>query len=176
MKQLIYSNSILYIALGLLSPFWIYKVNLISDGNITKFSIAIGLMFISQSVGAFIYGKKSDNKGRKKTINRSLVLAAISIALLQIATNYLGLIILQVSIGLWMGAAETTIKAYMGDLTEEETRGGEFGSYDAIITLCTGVAMIVAGLLTPTYIFYIVAIMILISVIMLNTNRFKKEV
>lgn len=164
------SNSALFFALGLFTPFWIVFLQDFG-GSIQQFGFSIGLMVLAQSVTSYLAGKYSDKLGRKIfLITGGFMLAAVTLGYTLI-TSMVQLYFLQVMNGI-TGAMQATMETtFLGDITKKVSRGADIGKYHAIVGIMAALAMMGGGYIVGQsgykVIFYVTAAIILISTLLL---------
>lgn len=167
-RILLFSNSLMYFAIGLFMPFWVIFVQDFGK-SIESFGFAIGLMALAQSATAYFAGKYSDKFGRKVFLTISgFTMTALAIAYTMI-TTLIQLYALQVINGAVQAMQMTSETAILGDITKKVSRGRAIGRYQAITGILAALAMMGGGFLVGELgidvIFYIVAGFFLISTI-----------
>ena len=168
-QKFLIANSILFLGLGLFSPFWIIFVK--DFGGIEQFGFAMGLMILAQAVSSYLVGRYSDRFGRKLFLVSAGVVMSGVIFSYTIINSLLALYILQVISGIVIAIQQTTEKTILGDLTEKISRGSDIGKYEAITTMVVGLATIFGGIIAGDLgikaIFYITSFLVFLSSAML---------
>ena len=166
----LFSNSILALALGLFTPFYIIFLQNFG-GSIEQFGFAIGLMILAQSITSYFAGGYSDKVGRKIfLIAGGFILTGVVLAYTLIS-SLLMLYILQVVNGVTTSLQMTMETVFLGDVTKKAKRGAKIGRYHAIIGIVTAIAMMAGGLVVGQLgfkaIFYIASGIIFVSTLLL---------
>lgn len=169
-KVFLFSNSILGLAFGLFSPFWMIFLKDFG-GSMEQFGFAIGLMIFAQAIASYFAGKYSDKFGRKIfLIIGGFILSAVIFGY-TVINSLIQLYILQIINGITSAMQMTMETSFLGDTTKKASRGINVGKYHTIVGIVTGLAMMaggfVAGQLGFEIIFYITSILVLISTIIL---------
>jgi len=164
------SNSLMALAVGLFGPFYYIFINNFG-GSIENFGIAAGLLVLSGALFSLVAGKFSDKIGRKPFLIIGGFASAIIVFSYTIIGSLWQLYLLQIFSGIITAGFETAEGAYLGDITSKEKRGEEVGKYDAMIGIFEAVAIFAGGFLAARFgfeiVFYIVAIIALISTIIM---------
>ena len=167
MRKLIISNSVLYLALGLLSIALANKTQELT-GSLNLYGVTMGMVILSQALGAYIFGRLSRKDKRVYQIKVLLYLMILSGICVWILPTYLLMIISLIVFGTLNGGVEVNLKSYMADLTDKGGRGKMIGNYEAITTLSAGLAMVSTGIISTYLIFPIILLLILISMLIIK--------
>jgi MFS family permease len=160
------SSTLVAFGSGLFGPFWVVFVRQFS-GSLELFAFAVGLVSVSSGIAAYFAGRLSDRIGRKTL----MIIAGFALAgvvfLYTIVTSFIQLSALQILAGVFGGVAATSGVAFLGDITEQKTRGDAVGKFKAFAGIIAGVAMMIGGgyvgVLDIEGIFFIVAMFYVVS-------------
>jgi MFS family permease len=169
-KVFLASNSVLAFAIGLFTPFYIVFLQDFG-GSIEQFGFAIGLMALASAITSYYTGKYSDRLGRKIFLLAGGFVLAVVIFAYTLISSLIELYILQVVNGVANAVYMTMETSFLGDVTKKVSRGTNVGSYHAVVGIAAAIAMMgggfVVGQLGFQIIFYITALIILLSTFLL---------
>ncbi len=165
-KIFTFSNSLVAFAFGLFGPFYYIFINEIG-GSVESFGIAVGLVVLSTALVSLIAGKYSDRFGRKPFLIIGGYTSAVVVFLYTVISSIWQLYLLQIFSGLIIALFETSELSFLGDISTEEERGSEMGTYCALVGVAEAFAIFIGGFLADRFgfeiIFYMVAIIFIIS-------------
>ena len=169
-RILLSSDAIDSFALGLFGPFYVVFIQ--DFGNsFESFGFAIGVRVLAGSVTSYFAGSLSDRIGRKKLLVGTGFAFAAIIFTYTLITSLVELYALQVVAGVVGTASSTTSEAFLGDITEEKSRGKDVGRLYAITGIAAALAIMGGGYTLRWFgvevIFYSVAALLVISTLIL---------
>lgn len=158
----------LWFALSLIGPFYVIFVQNIGD-SLTQLGFAWGIMIIAQSLTCVFGGKISDRFGRKPVLILSLIAYSVVLALYPFVKNIMQLYLIQIVYGVVGAMEDTTLTAFLGDLTKKIKRGFQIGKFKATIGIAGALGVMLAGMGIDKYgfelIFYVSSLLVLVSII-----------
>jgi len=154
------------LALGAIGPLLIIFVEGLS-GSIGSFATAIGLFGLADGIASYGTGRLSDRFGRKMFIVLGGFVQSASFVCYTFVDSLFQLYVLQVVLGVNAAVLYTARDAFMGDITEMETRGRQLGNLDAATGIVAALATIAVGQLVERIgfevVFYLVAAALFVS-------------
>ena len=153
------ASTLLSMAAGLFTPFWIVFIE--NLGSIQTLGFSMALMGSVSSIVTFFVGRHADRFGRKAF----LMVSGYATAAILIAASFIDsvgqLYVVQVLLGISSAVFGFTEQVFLADITEHETRGSDYGRFEMVTGLTASGAMAVGGLLVGAFGFstflYIVA-------------------
>lgn len=111
----------------------------------------IGLIFAAQvivrTVSRPIFGRLSDERGRRSPVLVGLALSALATALLPFTSAWAGVLLLSVLFGLGLSISQGATQAIVADLAPPGSRGGALGLMSTIMDIGQAVGPVATGLL-----------------------------
>ena len=157
MRWLLISQNLILFGSGMVFPFYVIFIKE-AGANFTQFGFAYALFAISSALVHAAAGSLTDRFGGPVFLAISGWGTAFALLFFPAVTTIYQVYVLQVVMGLFHALQKTSEKCLVADLTPSGERGKRIGRYHAWTTLCSGLAVIVAGylidLLTLDIIFY----------------------
>ena len=153
------ADTIIAFAMGFFAPFLIVFIQDSGD-SASAFTFAVGLKGFAYSLVAYIAGTLSDRSGRKTLIIAGRLASALVICSYPLATSLSQLYVLQAFFGVAAAVDSTASAAFLGDITQQASRGRDMGKFSAVTGIVGALAMMASGVLVDTFgieiIFYVV--------------------
>jgi MFS family permease len=166
LKWLTISQSMVLFGTGMVFPFYIIFIKEIG-ANFTEFGISYALFALSSAFVHKVIGSYSDKFGRKIFLLMNAWGMAILFLLFPIVTNIIQVYILQIILGIFGAMQKTSEKSIVADFTDDKFRGKQIGNYHGWIAIFSALAVGVGGYLTDLFtleiIFYIGAVILFLS-------------
>ena len=161
--------AIRFLGLFIVMPLLAIFAHSLNHQTETTIGIALGAYALSQIFLQIIFGKISDEYGRKHIIAFGLILLGIGSIICGISEDIYTLIFGRLLQG--AGAIGGVVLAYLNDLATEETRGKIFSRMGQFIAIAFGISMIIGPTIGAKYgvnsLFYITAGLSIFAIILL---------
>lgn len=159
-RIMLIASTVLSIAAGLFSPFWIVFIE--GFGDVQTIGIAFGWVILANAISGHYAGRLSDRIGRKRVMMIGGYAQALAVFCFTLVVSLGQLYSLQIAIGIIGGLRGTATEAFMGDITERETRGHDLGRLGLVTGVAQAAALFIGGTIAKSFgvetIFYVVAV------------------
>ncbi|KAF5062454.1 putative multidrug resistance protein MdtD [anaerobic digester metagenome] len=113
--------------------------------------VLIGILFAAQvvarTVSRPVFGRLSDDRGRRSPILAGLILSALATVLLPFTTVWAGLLLLSVLFGLGLSVSQAATQALVAELAPPGGRGAALGLMSTVMDIGQAAGPVAAGLL-----------------------------
>lgn len=178
LKWMILSQSTITFGAGVVFPFYLIFIKEIG-GDFTEFGIAYGLFTLFSAYLNRLFGASSDRYGRKAFLLAGAWGTAFLFLLFPIVSSIWQVYVLQIALGTFGAMQKTCEKAFIADMTEGKQRGELIGRYHFGVSLFSGAAVIVGGVLidffTLDLIFYLGSLVLFSGGLMLIRVKEMRE-
>lgn len=166
LRWLLLSQNLILFGSSMVFPFYVIFIKEVG-ASFTQFGLAYGLFAMSSALAHAFAGHLADRFGTSIWLALSAWGTAVALVFFPVVTMLYQVYILQVIMGLFGAFQKTAEKTLVADLTPTARRGRHIGRYHAWTTLCSGLAVMVAGytvdVLTLDVIFYAGSLCLFIS-------------
>ncbi|NDE68341.1 MFS transporter, partial [bacterium] len=123
-------------------PIYLQKVHEVGDS--IKAYLTLSILFFS-GIGAFIFGKLADKKGKKRVLSWLLIAWCVFFPLLAFAPSFSFVVVLCVVAGIMFGPVWAVSRAMVSDYAPREIEASSFGLYVIAERFATFIGPIVWG-------------------------------
>ncbi len=166
MRLLLISQNMILFGSGMIFPYYVIFIKEVG-ANFTQFGFAYALFAISSALVHNLAGRSIDHFGSSPFLAISAWGTACTLLFFPVVTAIYQVYILQIIMGLFGAFQKTAEKTLIADVTDFNARGKQIGRYHSWTTMCSGLAVLVAGyaidLFTIDIVFYVASFFMFVS-------------
>ena len=110
-----------------------------------EIGVILGVQLVSIVFAKPLMGKVSDRVGRRRVILPGLLIGAVSIALLPLASNFMGLSVLSLTFGIGFATVTSSTSALVADLTRDGRYGSSMGVLRTVMDVGQSIGPVLTG-------------------------------